>query len=132
MRIWLNGNEEAHSFISSDYWHANLAAVQEQILQADVFVYEDDGEIQGFIGMVDGYIAGIFVNKIYRSYSIGRQLLEYVKQIYSMLSLSVYQKNKRAIAFYLRESFSILSEKIDEATGEREYMMVWKDEQKME
>ena len=58
---------------------------------------------------------------------IGKHLLEYVKQTHSTLSLGVYQKNKRAVSFYLREGFSILSEELDEATGETEYTMIWKE-----
>ena len=101
--------------------------VQEQLLQAEVFVYEKDGIIRGFIGITDGYIAGIFVDRKCRSCGIGKHLLEYVKQTHSTLSLGVYQKNKRAFSFYLREGFSILSEELDEATGETEYTMIWKE-----
>ncbi|MGO4945972.1 GNAT family N-acetyltransferase [Blautia sp. Sow4_E7] len=78
--------------------------------------------------MLNEYIAGIFVAKELRSHGIGRQLLNYVKQRYEKLSLEVYRKNIRAIAFYQREGFSILSEAVDEDTDEKEYIMVWKKE----
>ncbi|WP_124100118.1 GNAT family N-acetyltransferase [Ruminococcus sp. Marseille-P6503] len=126
MKIWLNGNREAHPFVSEKYWLDNFDAVQEQLLQAEVYVCETAGVIQGFIGITDGYIAGLFVDREYRSCGIGSQLLEYAKQIYGTLSLSVYQKNKRAAAFYFREGFSVLSEQPDEITGEMEYTMIWK------
>lgn len=128
MRIWLNGNEEAHPFIPREYWCSNFSMVQEQLLQAEVSVYETDGEIRGFIGIVDGYIAGIFVDRSCRSLGIGSQLLEYAKQTHDTLSLGVYQKNQRAAALYSREGFSIQSEELDEATGETEYIMLWKKE----
>ena len=72
------------------------------------------------------YIAGIFVDKSCRSTGIGTQLLTCVKEKYDILSLSVYQQNSRAVAFYQREGFSILSEGVDEDTGEKEYTMFWK------
>lgn len=97
MRIWLNGNKDAHPFIPKEYWEANYSMVEEQILQAEVFVYEADGEIQGFIGIVGGYIAGIFVDRAYRSLGAGRELLNCAKQLYDSLSLGVYQKNERAV-----------------------------------
>lgn len=125
MQIWQNGNEDAHPFIPKDYWDLNYSMVEEQLLQADVFVCEIHGEIQGFIGMADSYIAGIFVDKKYRSLGVGKQLLDSIKQKYCCLSLRVYQKNKRAVAFYFREGFSTQSEGVDEATGEAEYTMVW-------
>lgn len=126
MQIWSNGNMDAHPFIPNSYWTSNFEIVREQLLQAEVFVSEWDGKIQGFIGIVDGYIAGIFVDGKYRSLGIGKKLLDYVKQKYSKLSLGVYQKNKRAAAFYFREGFFISSEGLDEATGEFEYTMIWK------
>lgn len=125
MQIWLNGNIEAHSFISKSYWQSNFEDVQEQIVQAEVFVYEADKKIQGFIGIVKGYIAGIFVDKTYRSLGIGKQLLDYAKKRYCSLRLEVYQKNKQAVDFYFREGFSIEAEGFDEETGEMEYTMLW-------
>ena len=53
-------------------------------------------------------------------------MLTYVKQKYDTLSLGVYQKNTRAVTFYHKEGFSILSEAVDKATDEKEYTMVWK------
>ena len=42
------------------------------------------------------------------------------------LQLNVYQKNARAISFYQREGVIIQCEGLDEATGEKEYTMLWK------
>lgn len=127
MKIWLDGNLDAHPFISKEYWQSNYTIVQKQILQAEVFVYELNNEMQGFIGITDQYIAGIFVDRKYRSIGVGKELLDYIKGKYSKLSLSVYQKNKRAVDFYLRERFSISSEDIDENTDETEYTMLWEN-----
>lgn len=76
MQIWLNGNEDAHPFISKKYWCSNFSMVQEQLLQAEVFVYEKDGIIRGFIGITDGYIAGIFVDRKCRSFSFHKHRLD--------------------------------------------------------
>lgn len=129
IKIWLNGNEDAHPFIPNNYWKSNCSMVEEQLFKAEVFVCEIYGEIQGFIGIMESYIAGIFVDKKYRSLGVGKQLLDYAKEKYSSLSLGVYRKNKRAVAFYLREGFSILSEELDETTGETEYIMIWQRQQ---
>lgn len=125
MQIWLSGNLDAHSFISDEYWKSNYNLVQEQIQQADIFVYEDKGRIYGFIGIVEGYIAGIFVDKDYRNHGIGKMLIEYVKQYYDVLTLNVYRKNERAVSFYHRQGFSTVSESIDCDTNEVEYKMKW-------
>lgn len=43
----------------------------------------------------------------------------------SKLKLRVYQRNEKAIKFYLREKFSIQSESVDDNTGEKEFVMIW-------
>ena len=123
--IWLDTNVAAHYFISSQYWQDNFELVKELLLQATVYVYEDNQEIQGFIGLNDDFIEGVFVSNEVRSHGIGKALLNYVKNKRNKLFLKVYQKNVRAIAFYQREGFEIQHNGFDEATKEKEYVMAW-------
>ncbi len=124
--IWLDTNITAHYFIPVQYWKSNFELVKELLLQATVYVYEDKQEIQGFIGLNNEYIEGIFVSDEMQSLGIGKFLLNYAKDKRSKLLLNVYQKNTRAISFYQREGFEIQCNGIDEATGERDYVMAWK------
>ncbi|MDO4942562.1 MAG: N-acetyltransferase [Lachnospiraceae bacterium] len=125
MSIWMNANIEAHSFIEADYWKRNFDSVRKMIPEAEVFVSEIDGEINGFIGMIDHYIAGIFVRNSDRSKGIGTSLLHTVKQKNETLSLQVYKNNKKAVLFYQNAGFKIAAEEMDEDTSEMEYKMVW-------
>ena len=127
MQIWLETNIKAHSFIPKDYQTDNYAMVKNILPQAEIYVYEDDdtNQIDGFIGFTDNYIEGIFVRESIQSRGIGKQLLNYAKQIKSSMRLSVYQKNTRAITFYQREQFVICSENIDDNTNEKEFIMIW-------
>ena len=51
--ICLKTNLKAHSFISEQYWISNYERVKEMLPQAEVYVYEDDKMIQGFLGVRD-------------------------------------------------------------------------------
>ena len=123
--IWLDTNLKAHSFISAQYWESNYELVKEMLSQAEVYVYEDGQKIQGFIGLSDKYIEGIFVSEKMQSQGIGKLLLNYIKDRKDVLRLNVYQKNIRAIHFYQSEGFEIQCEGLDEATGEKDYVMIW-------
>ena len=123
--IWLKTNLEAHDFISEQYWIGNYEAVKKMLPQAEVYVYEDNKIIQGFVGVRDEYIEGIFVSGKMQSHGIGKALLDYIKDKKARLQLNVYQKNVRAMSFYQREGFTIQSEGLDEFTGEKEYVMEW-------
>ena len=63
--IWLDTNIKAHYFISAQYWKRNLELVKELLLQATVYVYEDNYEIQGFIGMYKKYFLGAYFLTLY-------------------------------------------------------------------
>ena len=77
--IWLDTNIKANSFIPAQYWKDNFELVKKLLLQAEVYVYEENLEIQGFIGLNGEYIEGIFVSDEYQSQGIGARLLNYIK-----------------------------------------------------
>ncbi len=124
-KIWLDTNIKAHDFIPAQYWEKNYEPVREMLPQAEVYVWEEDGQVQGFAGLYEEYIAGIFVLEQARSKGIGGQLLNYIKGRKPYLSLKVYQKNIRAVRFYKREGFQIKKESADQENGEKEYTMEW-------
>ena len=127
MQIWLHGNLDAHSFIPASFWEAHFEMVRDMLPQAELYVHENEAprQIDGFIGLTENHIEGIFVAKAARSKGIGKALLEYAKSRKPCLTLSVYQKNQRALAFYRREQFTVQSEGIDEDTSEAEIQMLW-------
>lgn len=127
--IWLDTNRKAHAFIPASYWERNFASVKEMLPQAEVYVYESAGKIQGFVGLSGEYIEGIFVSDEVQSQGIGKRLLDHMKAIKDTLRLSVYQKNTRTIHFYQREGFVIQREGLDESTGEKEFTMLWRRKQ---
>ena len=126
--IWLDANLKAHDFISAQYWENNFELLKEMLPQAEVYVYETETGIQGFLGLNGEYIEGIFVSEEAQSRGIGKLLLNHAKGRKSALRLNVYQKNMRAIRFYQREGFQIQREGLDAATGEPEYEMLWRRE----
>lgn len=126
--IWLDTNIKAHNFIPAQYWESNYELVKEMLSHAEVYVYESNGEIQGFIGLNGEYIEGIFVCDELQSQGIGKLMLDFIKESRTELSLNVYQKNTRAIHFYQKEGFEIQSEGLDEATGEKDYVMTWQQQ----
>lgn len=105
MQIWLSTNIQAHSFISQDYWKSNFDMVKEMMPLAEIYVHEVDNanQIDGFIGLNNDYIEGIFVKAVAQSKGIGKQLLDQVKKIKSTLKLNVYQK--------MSEQFNFIYEK---------------------
>ena len=130
MQIWLETNIEAHHFIAKTYWTDHFELVMHSLPDAEVYIYEDGstGELLGFTGLIDDFVAGLFVKKAAQSRGIGKLLLDSVKTMKTDLQLRVYQKNTRAIAFYQRERFVVTEETTDETTNEKEFVLVWQRE----
>lgn len=124
MEIWLERNLTAHPFIKEEYWKQNYETVRSMLPNAEVYVFEEDGEVQGFIGMDAEYIAGLFVAEGHRGQGIGHQLISEVKRK-KRLSLHVYEKNIGAVAFYRAEGFRVENRMAEKETGEQEYLMVF-------
>ena len=129
MELWLQSNEQAHASLKEECWKGHYREVRKLLPRAEVYVYEENGEIKGFIGADGPYIAGIFVDFRSRSMGIGKQLLDYVKLRKSTLTLQVYEKNERAVSFYRREGFIVREKLVDEETGETEFQMEYTGEQ---
>lgn len=127
LQIWLETNIKAHSFIDKEYWTGNYEMVKQILPKAEVYVYEAEknGQIAGFIGINDQYVEGLFVKESVQSNGIGKRLLDHAKDRKTELRLGVYQKNVRAVRFYLRENFLIQAEETDEDTDEKAYIMRW-------
>ena len=126
--IWLDANREAHAFIPASYWERNFASVKEMLPQAEVYVYETDQGIQGFLGLNGEYIEGIFVSVGAQSRGIGKCLLDCAKDRKPALRLNVYQKNDIGRFILPTRRFQIQRSGLDAATGEPDYEMLWRRE----
>lgn len=118
MTIWTKGNFKAHYFIDKDYWLENYNRVKnEYLLKSATYVYAEEGEIKGFISLLqDGYIGALFVREESKREGIGRRLINYCKDRNEKLTLKVYEKNVDAIIFYTTMNFKNVGIQIDEET----------------
>lgn len=100
--------------------------VSQAIQEAEVYVYEENGAVVGFVGLQDTYIAGIFVSEAMQNRGIGKKLMDELKKHKTILHLHVYEKNEKALRFYQREHFTILTKENDAETNVQIYHLMWK------
>ena len=95
---------------------------------AKIYIYDKDTEILGFISLINKtHIGALFIDTGYQGTGIGTLLLNFVKAVYPVLSLSVYRKNYKALSFYKKAGFIIASASPNSETGEMEYYMKWQN-----
>ncbi|MFR2965486.1 MAG: GNAT family N-acetyltransferase [Anaerovoracaceae bacterium] len=56
-----------------------------------------------------------------------KALLDHAKKKKHRLTLNVYRKNFRAVKFYEREGFRVCDAGSDDATGEEDLSMEWRE-----
>ncbi|UOW66687.1 N-acetyltransferase [Paraclostridium bifermentans] len=125
MDIWLESTVRAHSFISREYWESNYKVVKDVYMPiSDTFVYEEDGEIRGFISIINNeFIGALFVDVKFQGMGIGSKLIDYSIEKYKKLTLAVYKENQKSVEFYTRKGFKIIEEGLNEDSGYTEYIM---------
>ena len=126
MEIWLFSNLQVHNFIPAKYWKDNFTEVSRIMEIASVYVWEEAGHILGFVGSMELMVMGLFVDEKARGRGIGKALLDYLKTKQEELTLAAYEKNPRAVHFYMRDGFKVQSEQVDSGTNEKEILLVWK------
>lgn len=128
MDLWKESTMEAQSFISDEYWLENYDNVKNNYLpDSDTYVYEEDGEIKGFVSLIENiFIGGLFLKIDSQRKGIGSKIIDFLKAEHDKLQLAVYDKNIRAMNFYVKSGFKILNTEIDEKTKEKEHLMEWR------
>ncbi|WP_061797962.1 MULTISPECIES: N-acetyltransferase [Serratia] len=127
MALWLPSTIAAHPFVAEDYWRQSAALVRENYLpRAQSWAYCQDGEIVGFISVLDEqFIGALFVDRRFHGRGVAAALMTQVQRRYRRLSLEVYQQNLRACAFYHKRGFRPTQRLFNEETRAYTLIMNW-------
>ena len=129
VNIWFDASIKAHDFISPEFWVSQKQNMRDLYLpNSESWVYEDDGQILGFISYYEGTIPAIFVDPKSQSKGVGTQLLEKLKGKYPKLTLTVYSENLKTHQFYIRQGFVDVGKCLCEHTGHEQFEMCWESE----
>jgi putative acetyltransferase len=85
----------------------------------DVWVW-DDGGVVAYCGFGEGWLDHLYVDPAWHGRGIGTVLLDVAKDRSDRLSLWVFQKNTRAIAFYERNGFRLIEKTDGQGNEEKE------------
>lgn len=116
--IWLAASRLGHPFLGEDTLLAQRNIVRDVYLpKAENHVALLDGQPVGFIGILDCFVGGLFVDPRHHRRGIGRALVEYVSPQKPRLELEVYAANKLAPDFYRKLGFHEISRRPHDDAG---------------
>ncbi|MEJ6784370.1 GNAT family N-acetyltransferase [Aminobacter sp. Piv2-1] len=105
--IWLEASFVGHPFLPEADLLGQQAKVREFYLpQAENWVAELDGEPAGFIGLIDDFIGGLFVDPAAHGHGLGKALVLHAAGLKGDLEVEVYAANDTAVGFYRRLGFA--------------------------
>lgn len=104
--IWLAASRVGHPFLGEEVLASQSAKVRDIYLpQAENWVAEVDGEPVGFIGLIDDFIGGLFVDPKAHGRGLGKALVEHAAKLKGALDVEVYADNSAAVEFYRKAGF---------------------------
>ncbi|WP_349617959.1 GNAT family N-acetyltransferase [Azotobacter salinestris] len=119
----------------ADVWEASVKATHDFLTEQDVLslrskvlndylaavtlrAYKDEqGSLQGFVGVSNGKIEMLFISPEYRGLGIGKLLLNYAVNHLGATELDVNEQNPLAIAFYKHMGFKVIGRSLVDSLG---------------
>jgi len=118
LAIWRAASAKGHPFFTSEELDAQAQLVREVYLpKAETWVAVLEDEPVGFIGLLDNFIGGLFVDPAIHGRGIGRTLIGHARKLKGTLELEVYALNENARAFYERLGFGEIDRQATDANG---------------
>lgn len=106
VNIWLEASRIGHPFLTESQLLSQSRQVRDIYLpEAENWVIERNGRAAGFIGLIDNFIGGLFIDPQAQGGGLGTKLIKYAAQLKGDLDVDVYAANPMAPAFYTRNGF---------------------------
>ena len=118
LSAWAEASAVAHSFLSPEFQSRERREIRDVYLpMAETWVWEDDGQVVGFISLLENEVGAIFVDSRFQGRGIGRVLMDQARSLKGELEVEVFEKNAQGRAFYERYGFEQISTSIHEQSG---------------
>jgi len=117
--VWMKAAAPAHPFYTDAMLQRERRDIDERYLPvAETYVFEEAGEVVGFIALLENEVGGIFVTPRCQGRGVGRALMDLARRSRPFLELDVYQVNARGRAFYEAYGFAVVGERLESSTGQ--------------
>ncbi len=118
LTVWYEASILAHDFIRADFWAGERDTIRNEYLpKSETYVYLSDGDLVGFISLLDDHIGGLFVHPQAQGQGIGNALVLYAAELRGDLTVNAFVLNDRAVRFYERLGFVEQGRGTEPATG---------------
>ncbi len=124
LSVWENASKLAHSFLSEEFFEKERYNIPNiYIPNADTLVAENEGNVIGFISMINNEIGGLFVDPEFHGVGVGTSLVDKVREIHCNLIVEVFEDNTIGRRFYTSYGFKIIDKIFHSGSGKTMIIM---------
>lgn len=108
--VWETSVRATHHFLKAEDIDTLKPLVQHQFLKAVnlYFTTNNQGAVNGFLGVLSGKIEMLFLHPQARGTGIGKQLLQYAITQLGCTRVDVNEQNEDAVGFYQHCGFTVI------------------------
>lgn len=118
--IWYQASILAHPFLDDAFVEKVKKDMRELYIPgSETWLYEENGVVIGFIGMMGNEIGGLFVLPNHQSKGIGTTLVKFICKSFDELEVEVFKENKIGRAFYDKYGFTKMKEFLHDDSGQK-------------
>ena len=116
--VWARASALAHPFLGQAFLESERRTIREAYLpNAETWVWEAAGHVEGFISLLGHEVGGIFVDPDVQRSGIGRALMGHARALRGELEVEVFARNLLGRAFYAALGFEVMHEAHHAETG---------------
>lgn len=117
--VWRASSDLAHPFLTRAFQDGEADNVRNVYTQfADIHVKEHNGEVIGFIALIENELGAIFLAPEFHGQGIGRELMDHAVALRGTLTLDVFEGNAIGRRFYASYGFKQVGEFVHGPTGQ--------------
>ena len=110
IEVWEASVRETHTFLEEAYiLHMKPLIRNEYLKLVDLYKYQPEEKIFGFVGILHGKIEMLFIRPDKRRMGIGKELLDFAISQLKATEVDVNEQNEHAVNFYRKFGFNIKS-----------------------
>lgn len=118
LEVWYRAAVIAHHFLPAEHFEQERQAIACRYLPvAETWVYEDQGQVVGFISLLGQTVGGFFADPEMQGKGVGRSLMDHAVQLRGPLNVEVFEQNEIGRRFYSRYGFVPVSKSCHDETG---------------
>ena len=116
---WDTASALAHPFLTAVFLQTERHNIPTLYLPAaDTWVAVQDGQVIGFISLLENEVGALFVQPAFHGKGVGRALMDKARSLHDELEVDVFAANSIGRRFYEKAGFLPLSDYYHQPTGQ--------------